>query len=541
MEVILKEGIDSKYKIKDFAISPLNEDIITVGEDLIFFTKDLKLKKKLTKKIDSCDLIKYIKEENQFFASSTFYIINSNNKIYKCDSSNMKILNEVFDPNMVINSINVSLNGLVIYINNSKIYCYDTLSKKLKISKEINIEKNDVSSIYIKDEKLILKVRKYKEEKNQITVFKLEDLSVISSFQTNTNNLYLFLRGINLYLAKSDGVVEIWDLILNELYDFKKISNSRITYIENDDEWIYFGTSSGELIITTDKLDVLKRVKIFKQEIKKLVYSEDKLYALSQNGQIVPIVLIDEDDKNVVNRFMKSYNINKEYEGFFTIKRVIEIENFLKKLKLKGIRYAPSNDLIFKALETSISDKKVCILGKDPYFQPNVATGLAFEVRKKSWASVEINASLRNILKLIYYSYTNDRKEIREIRDEIDKGKFKILPPDKIFSSWEKQGVLLLNTGLTVELNNAGSHIYFWEKITKDLIKYISSKNKNITYLLWGKEAQNYEKEIQNGNIIKHNHPAICGKLDNANDFLNGESFIKTMNIINWLGEEKNE
>lgn len=537
MEVILKEGIDSKYNVKDFAISPLNEDIITVGEDLLFFSKDLKVKKKLTKKIDSCDLIRYIKEENQFFASSTFYIINSNSKIYKCDSGNKKILNEVFSPDKSISSINISLSGLVVYVSANKIYCYDTLSKKLKSFREINIDKNDISSIYIKDDKVILKIRKYKEEKNYITVFKIDDLTEISSFETKTNNTYLFLRGIYIYLAKSDGTVEIWDLILNELYDLKKISNSKITYIENDDEWIYFGTSTGELIITTDKLDALKRVKIFKNEIKKLVYNEDKLYALSQNGQLVPIVLIDEDDKNVVSRFMKNYNINDEYEDFFSIKRVIEIENFLKKLKLKGIRYAPSNDLIFKALETKLSDKKVCILGKDPYFQPNVATGLAFEVKKKSWSNSEINPSLRNILKLIYYSYTDNRKEIRQIRDEIDNGKFKILAPDKIFSSWEKQGVLLLNTGLTVEINNAGSHIYFWEKITRDLIKYISSKNNNITYLLWGREAQSYEKEIQNGFTIKHNHPAICGKLDNINDFLNGESFKKTMNIINWLGD----
>ena len=69
------------------------------------------------------------------------------------------------------------------------------------------------------------------------------------------------------------------------------------------------------------------------------------------------------------------------------------------------------------------------------------------------------------------------------------------------------------------------------------MIEYISVRNKNIIFLLWGKDAQIFEKNIKNGIIIKHNHPAICGSLENEADFMNGKSFEDTMEIINWLGK----
>ncbi|WP_067141875.1 uracil-DNA glycosylase family protein [Oceanivirga salmonicida] len=536
MEIILKEGITSKYRIKDFTVSPLSDEIITVGDDLIFFTKDFKVKKKLTKKINSCDLIKYIKEDNQLFASSTFYIINSTNEIYKCDSSTKKILDRVFFPSMNVNSLNVSQLGKVVYTNSSNLFTYDTLTKNIN-SVYIGGNQSDSNNIYIYNENILLKTRKQGEINNKVRVFRASDLTEITNFDTETNNTFLKLRGIKIYAAKDDGYIEIWDACLSELYDCKKITNSKITYIENDDEWFYIGTSAGELIVTTDKLDVVKRIKIFKSEVKKLLYSKDKIYALSQDGQLIPVILTDEDDKNVVNKFLKAYNIHADYADFFTTSRVIKIENFIKKLNIKQEKYYPQENLIFKALSTSLTDKKVCILGKDPYFQPNVATGLAFEVKKKSWTLKTVNTSLKNILKLIYYSYTNERKEIIEIREEVAMGKFRILAPDKLFKSWEKQGVLLLNTALTVLSGNAGSHIYFWNEIIRELIEYISSKNNNITFLLWGKDAQSFEKNILNGEIIKHNHPAICGKLNKENDFLNGKSFTLTKDKINWLGE----
>lgn len=98
----------------------------------------------------------------------------------------------------------------------------------------------------------------------------------------------------------------------------------------------------------------------------------------------------------------------------------------------------------------------------------------------------KVNTSLKNILKLIYKNYTGKYLDINEIRKEIKEGNFEILTPDKLFSSWEKQGVFLINSALTTETNIAGAHHSFWEKITEALLTYISLKNENITYFFMG-------------------------------------------------------
>lgn len=105
-----------------------------------------------------------------------------------------------------------------------------------------------------------------------------------------------------------------------------------------------------------------------------------------------------------------------------------------------------------------------------------------------------------------------------------------------MFSSWEEQGVFLINSSLTTETNIAGAHHSFWSEITQNLLTYISLKNGNITYFLWGNDAISLEKFIKKGEIIKHNHPAICGNLNNKNDFMLSKCFKITKNIINWLG-----
>ena len=233
---------------------------------------------------------------------------------------------------------------------------------------------------------------------------------------------------------------------------------------------------------------------------------------------------------------MIKYNIDESYRAFFNIEKVSNIQNFINNLNFENREYTPSEEKIFRALEMKIEDIKVCILGKDPYFQKGVATGLAFEVNKNSWNDESINTSLKNILKLIYKTYTGEIKDINYIRKMIENNKFKILAPNLLFESWMKQGVLLLNSSLTTLVGSAGMHHKFWTPIIRELIEYISSKNENITYLLWGNDAIVFEKNVLKGNIIKHNHPAIVGKLDNPNDFMNGKSFENTKDTVNWKG-----
>ena len=93
-----------------------------------------------------------------------------------------------------------------------------------------------------------------------------------------------------------------------------------------------------------------------------------------------------------------------------------------------------------------------------------------------------------------------------------------------------------MNSSLTTVAEKAGEHNKFWHPFTRDLMEYISTKNKNIIYMLWGKAAEQFEKNILNGEVLKSNHPSTVGHLGNEKNFLEGNFFEKTKDIINWLG-----
>lgn len=539
MELILKEKINVDNKIKDFTLNPLNNTLITIGKGLTFFKKNFSKDKQITKNINNCETIKYIKEESQLFTSSSFYIINSNNYIYKCDSSSKKVISCIFKPNFNIECINVTNNGKIAYINSNNLYLYDSFNDKT-ISVGIGDESRTNLSLFINNENIIVKSREFGKNENNIKIFCGKGLFKIFDIQTENNHTFMKLIGTRYFGATANGLVEVWDAITNEMIDTKYICDSRITYIENDDEWFYFGTARGDLIVTNDKLEVVKTINWIKSEIRKIYYYDDTLYVLCDNNQLLVFSLFDEDNVVVVDEFMEKYKIHEEYRAFFSVNRVTEIENFIKKLEISGSSfYAPTKLQIFKALSSPISNKKVLMLGKEPYnVYPHITTGLSYEIKEKSWFSSTINNTLKNILKLIYYSYNGELKEIEDIKNEINKGNFKILPPDKIFKSWENQGVLLLNSALTVLINETGSHSKFWSNFTKDILEYISTVNQDITYFLWGKDLKIFEKNILSGNIIIHNHPSSAGNFDNPNDFFYGLSFINTKDKINWLGGE---
>ncbi len=238
------------------------------------------------------------------------------------------------------------------------------------------------------------------------------------------------------------------------------------------------------------------------------------------------------------NEFMIKYGINREYENFFTEKRVAIIKANLSKIIEKP--FFPKESNIFIALSTPISEIKTAILGQDPYFQEEAATGLAFEVGTlTSFTEPFAQRSLQNIIRVIYSSYTGNLKTFTEIREEIVSSNFNILPPKILFKNWQAQGVLLLNSYLTVEAsdgeNTGTTHKEYWEDFSKELLKFISNKNKNIIYFLWGAHAQKYEKYISTGITYKCNHPAMAfGKTEK--DFLNFQGFEKTKNLIHWCG-----
>ena len=539
MKTILEDNISYDTKIKDFGVDSVNKRIITTGDKLIFL-KEGKIEKEVAGKIKNCEVIRYIKEKNQLFVSSIFFVSTQNGKVYKCDGRRKKIIEEVYDFERTPEVVDFTTGGKIIFIENNTLCSYDVNTKESYITQSFseNMTKGNYR-IFTSGENVILKYRELHEKSNKINIFDSK-LEKIFDIKTENNHIYSKIVGIE-YLAGTDaGEIEIWNIIESEMYNSIKISNSRITFIEKNDKNYFIGTGTGDLIITDETFKIQVIQNIFKNEITKICVIEDEIFVLGVENKIVKLKIIDETNevKNNIQRmeFMEKYNIHEDYYDFFTVEKVTAINSFIKCMEIRKIEYIPKNEYIFKSLRSSISSRKVCILSNEPYSQGEIATGLAFEVKNTSWVNHEINISLKNILKLLYKTYTGKMEDIEKIRKEICHNEFNILPPNELFKSWEKQGVLLLNSSLTAIEEKTGEHNKFWHPFTRDLMEYISTKNENIVYLLWGKDAEQFEKNILNGEIIKSNHPAKGGHSEGEKDFLKGDFFEKTKDIINWLG-----
>lgn len=140
----------------------------------------------------------------------------------------------------------------------------------------------------------------------------------------------------------------------------------------------------------------------------------------------------------------------------------------LKDNILPNISYYPEKQNIFRVFKMPVEQVKVVILGQDPYPSKGDAIGLSFVN-----GTPKVPASLRIIIKEL----ENQGYDFPQIHE------------------WEKQGVFLLNTALTVEAGNAGSHLDYWKPFTEEVIKYLSATNPCI-WLLWGKKAQEYKRFI---------------------------------------------
>jgi len=166
-----------------------------------------------------------------------------------------------------------------------------------------------------------------------------------------------------------------------------------------------------------------------------------------------------------------------------------ELQAFVQKRR-EEVRVFPEEKNVFRALElTPFESVKVVILGQDPYHGFGQAHGLSFSVQK----GISLPPSLKNIYK--------------ELQEDIG-GE---LPTEGDLSHWAKQGVLLLNTVLTVEEGNANSHKGMgWERLTNRLIESLNELNHPVIFILWGKPAQDKEKLITNPShvILKAPHPS---------------------------------
>lgn len=149
----------------------------------------------------------------------------------------------------------------------------------------------------------------------------------------------------------------------------------------------------------------------------------------------------------------------------------------------------PPKPQVFRAFVTDLNAVKVVILGQDPYHTPGAAHGLAFSVPNGQ----PIPPSLVNIYKEIDAEYGQHQNRTGNL------------------SSWQQQGVLLLNNVLTVEAHQAGSHRgKGWEQFTEATVKYLNSERDHLVFMLWGRDARSKARLIDKSKhlVLESAHPS---------------------------------
>ncbi|HJG84368.1 MAG TPA: uracil-DNA glycosylase [Weissella thailandensis] len=186
------------------------------------------------------------------------------------------------------------------------------------------------------------------------------------------------------------------------------------------------------------------------------------------------------------------------------------VQEFLDTVYLIDTVY-PERQNVFAALkETPLDKVKVVILGQDPYPNPDQAQGLSFSVP----ATMALPKSLINIYK--------------ELVDDLNVD----APKDGDLRRWAKQGVLLLNTVLTVPAHHAGGHAgEVWEPLTDEIIKLVAQRGQATVFILWGKQAQNKKSLIQGEKnlVLQAPHPS---PLSAYRGFFGSKPFSQTNDFL---------
>ena len=195
-------------------------------------------------------------------------------------------------------------------------------------------------------------------------------------------------------------------------------------------------------------------------------------------------------------------------EAEFAKPYFVELSKFLHTA-YETQRVFPAKPQVFRAFTTDLNQVKVVILGQDPYHDVGQAHGLCFSVKQ----GVTVPPSLCNIYK--------------ELKSDL--GCY--IPNNGYLKKWADQGVMLLNTALTVRAHEANSHKDIgWEKFTDAAIRILNEQDRPIVYLLWGRFAQMKKKMLNNPKhlILEAAHPSPlsvkkfygCKHFSKANEFL---------------------
>lgn len=208
------------------------------------------------------------------------------------------------------------------------------------------------------------------------------------------------------------------------------------------------------------------------------------------------------------------FTINTDWNILLQHNYLVNVKDELKNVKNK---IYPQNEKIFNSFNHfNQKDLKVVIIGQDCYHGEGQANGLCFSVNE----GIKTPPSLRNIL-------LEMNKDLNIKRTNTD------------FTDLAKQGVLLLNSALTVEESKPGSHLKLWQPYTNYIIDYISKNHKDIIFVLWGNFAKKKRViiDLTKHHIIESNHPSPLSA--NRGGWFGTKPFSKINNKLKELGKEE--
>tara|TARA_Y100000389_G_C17416978_1_gene494336 strand:- start:328 stop:1554 length:1227 start_codon:yes stop_codon:yes gene_type:complete len=308
--------------------------------------------------------------------------------------------------------------------------------------------------------------------------------------------------------------------------------NSNIIYVGNKAECFKLGTSHkyfnakyrfqgmSEITSLLETLEnpLIDNNKSFKENI--IAYKDTSKGGIYADGWWC---------SNPYGSLIQATNI-KNYTWFHLLKDEFSKDYFIElKKKLNQINtsneiiYPPANELFTCLNLCDFDNLKVVIIGQDPYHNDGQAHGLAFSVRENH----KIPPSLKNIFK--------------ERRNDLDLP----IPESGCLNEWAEQGVLLLNTSLTVSKNKPNSHKNIgWHIFTNNILQLINNQKDNIVFILWGNNAISFSEMIDTDkhHIIASSHPSPLGATKTDRPFIGSKCFSRcnqyllehNKTIINW-------
>lgn len=221
--------------------------------------------------------------------------------------------------------------------------------------------------------------------------------------------------------------------------------------------------------------------------------------------------------------------LRSEFESSYMNK----LRERLVKARQEGKTLYPPMKKIFRAFDLcAFHNVKVVIIGQDPYINADEAHGLCFSVE----AGIRLPPSLRNILHEVEAEMTDD---------SVPGGRngFRFQPNRGCLDGWAEQGVLLLNSVLTVEARKSGSHQGFgWERFTDRVVEVLNNEKLNLVFMLWGSYARRKASEVdkQRHLVLEAAHPSPlsassgffgCGHFAAANEYLSNHG----LQPIDWF------